>query len=167
MQNFNTETEFENETKIEKELKNDIIEAREIWVQSCKDNEPFELQKIYEKIYNDCVSVWKSYVHRIPENSSISKEINLYSNSKEENEELLMNEITRLKNEIMFNTYVYHQHDSDCFEHIFCDANNKLYDRVRFIQWALQNMFASEDADLNVDMDNDDDVFPEMNLEVD
>lgn len=161
MQNINTETE------IEKEIKNDIIEARDIWVQSCKDNDPFELQKIYEKIYNDCVSVWKSYVYRIPKNSSLSKEIDMFSNSKEENEEILMNEIIRLKNEIKFNNYVYHHHDEDSFEHIFRDANHKLYDRIRGIQWALDNLFASEDADLNVDMDDDDDVFPEMNLEVD
>ena len=158
MQNFNTETE------IEKEIKNDIIEARDIWVQSCKDNEPFELQKIYEKIYNDCVSVWKSYLYRIHKYSSLSKEINLFSNSKEENEELLLNEIIHLKNEITFNNYVYRQHDSDSFEHIF-DANHKLYDRIRGIQWALENLFASNDID--TDMDDDDDVFPEMNLEVD
>ena len=46
--------------------------------------------------------------------------------------------------------------------------NDKLYERVRFIHYALEAMIASEEDDINVIIDDDeDDVFPEMNLEVD
>lgn len=164
---------------METELKTDLLEAREIWVQSCKNNDPFELQKIYEKIYHDCVSVWKSYLCLTPGKSSeedtklaaieLAAETDIFSKPKEEAEEILLNEIIRLKNEIAFNTFVFHHHDSDSFEHIYRDMNEKLYDRVRFIQWALEAMIASEEDDIKVVMDDDDedDVFPEMNLEVD
>ena len=162
--------------EIETELKTDLLEAREIWVQSCKDNYPFELQKIYEKIYNDCVSVWKTYVYRIPGKSSEEEsaviaaiesaaETDIFSKPREEAEVILLNEIIRLKNKIAFNTFVYRQHDTDSFQHIF-DDNRNIYDRILGIQWALEKLFALDEVADVADTESED-VFPEMNLEVD
>ena len=171
-----TKMETRIETKIETELKADLQEAREIWVQSCKDNDPFELQKIYEKIYNDCVSVWKSYVNRIPDKSSEEEsaaitaiesaaETDIFSKPREEAEEILLNEIIRLKNKIAFNSFVYRQHDTDSFQYIF-DDNRNIYDRILGIQWALEKLFALDEVADVADTESED-VFPEMNLEVD
>lgn len=171
--------ETETETKIETEIKADLLEARDVWVQSCKENAPFELQKIYEKVYNNCVSVWKSYVYRIPDKSSeedksvasieSAEETDLFSKPREEAEEILLNEIVRLKNKIAFNTFVYYHQDSNMYEEFYRDANNKIRDRISGIHCALEAMFASDEvADITKYTDSDsDDVFPEINLEVD
>ena len=164
------------ETRMETELKTDLLEARDVWVQSCKDNDPFELQKIYEKIYNDCVSVWKTYVNRIPDKSSEEEsaaiaaiesatEEDIFSKPREEAEEIMLNEIIRLKNKIAFNTFVYHHHETDSFQHIF-DDNRNIYDRICGIQLALESLFALDEVADVADTESED-IFPEMNLEVD
>ena len=162
------------ETKMETELKTDLQEAREIWVQSCKQNAPFELQKIYEKIYNDCVSIWNTYLCRTPSKSSeedtalaaieLAAETDIFSKPREEAEEILLNEIIRLKNKMAFNTFVFHHQDTNLYEEFYREANNNLRDRIGSIHCALEAMFAVV-ADI-ADTDSDD-VFPEMNLEVD
>ena len=164
------------ETRMETQLKTDILEAREIWVQSCKQNDPFELQKIYEKIYNDCVSVWKTYVYRIPCKSSeedtaitaieSATETDIFSKPREEAEEILLNEIIRLKNKMAFNTFVFHHQDTNLYEEFYRDANTKLRDRIGSIHCALEAMFELDEVADVADTDSDD-VFPEMNLEVD
>ena len=165
------------ETRIETELKTDLLEAREIWVQSCKNNYPFELQKIYEKIYNDCVSVWKTYVYRIPGKSSEEEsaalaaiesaaEADIFSKPREEAEEILLNEIIRLKNKMAFNTFVYQHQDTNLYEEFYRDANTKLRDRISGIHCALEAMFALDEVADIADTDSED-MFPEMNLEVD
>jgi hypothetical protein len=161
---------------METKLKTDLLEAREIWVQSCKQNAPFELQKIYEKIYNDCVSVWKTYMYRIPGKSSEEEttleaiesaaETDIFSKPREEAEEILLNEIIRLKNEIAFNNFVFHHQDSNLYEEFYRDVNQKLRDRISGIHCALEAMFAVDEVADIADTDSDD-VFPEMNLEVD
>jgi hypothetical protein len=158
---------------METELKTDLLESREIWVQSCKQNAPFELQKIYEKIYNDCVSVWKTYVYRTPCKTSeeditldaieSAAETDIFSKPREEAEEILLNETIRLKNKMAFNTFVFHHQDTNLYEEFYRDSNNNLRDRIGSIHCALEAMFA---VDAVADTDSDD-VFPEMNLEVD
>lgn len=162
---------------METELKTDLLEARDVWVQSCKENAPFELQKIYEKVYNNCVSVWKTYVNRIPDKSSeeesaaiaaieSAEETDLFSKTREEAEEILLNEIIRLKNKIAFNSFVFHHQDTNLYEEFYRDANTKLRDRIGSIHCALEAMFALDEVADVADSDSED-IFPEMNLEVD
>lgn len=170
-------THTHQKTRMETELKTDLLEAREIWVKSCKQNDPFELQKIYEKIYNDCVSVWKTYICLTPGKSSEEEsaaiaaiesaaETDIFSKPREETETILLNEIFRLKNEIAFNTFVFHHQDSNLYEEFYRDVNQKLRDRIGSIHCALEAMFALDEVADIADTDSDD-VFPEMNLEVD